>query len=301
MIDGTYRILFEIPSSGNSYGMRIASVGKQNDTFLYDPQGIRVLDFGDITENQISGMVAAATVERAIRETGTENVTGITLQVDEPEITIDPIPDHVLGDTITIGGTTNLHPGEMLTVQIYDGDFHPCAKCQVVSNDSVENCCGSFAPQVVVRPGNCGTNVWSLDVNTSYHDFSAGEPYVVASSGRDGRALSVTLFNILAVQNTPDPFHYVTINSPVTSPNENAILLSGTASTDFGPNDKFLLQITSDSGATVIAVVPAVFDGTGYGWSYTADMSALSPFRSYAVNITSVNNARIRNSSVFMV
>ena len=93
MIDGKYRILFEIPTSGNSYGMRIASVGKQNDTFLYDPQGIRVLDFGDITENQISGMVAAATVERAIRETGTENVTGITLQVDGPEITIDPIPD----------------------------------------------------------------------------------------------------------------------------------------------------------------------------------------------------------------
>ena len=77
MIDGKYRILFEIPTLGNSYGMRIASVGKENDTVLYDPEGIRVLDLGDITDNQISGTVAAATVERSIRKTGPENVTGI--------------------------------------------------------------------------------------------------------------------------------------------------------------------------------------------------------------------------------
>jgi len=302
MINGTYRILFEFPSSGNSYGMRIASLGKQNDTVIYDPQGIRILDLDDVTDNQMNGLNAAATVEQAIRNTGIENVTGITLQVDEPEITIDPIPDQYLGDTVTIGGTTNLHPGEMLTVQIYEGYLHPCAKCQEIVNDSVLACCGSGVKrEVAVMPGTCGINTWFMEVNTSGHDFREGMTYVVAVYGRNGSVWSGSSFNILLADQKPDPFYYVTINPPVASPNENTLLLSGTASTDFGPNDKFLLQITSDSGATVTAVVPVVFDGTGYSWNYTVNISALSALNSYKVNITSLNNPGIRNSSVFMV
>ena len=154
-------------------------------------------------------------------------------------------------------------PGETLTVQIYDADFHPCAKCQVISNDSVESCCGSFALPVIVIPGNCGANTWSLDVNTSYHDFQGGEPYLVIVSGRDGLAMNECLFNILAVQK-PDPFHYVTISQPVTNPGENALRLSGFREYRFGPQEKFLLQISSGSNATLITVVPVVFDGTGY-------------------------------------
>jgi hypothetical protein len=300
MINGTYRILFEFPSPQNTYSLTIASVGTLNDTVLYDHTGSRILDFSDVNDNQISGLHAAAAVEQAIRETGTENVTGITLYVEEPEITIDPIPDHVLGDTVTFGGTTNLDPGETLTVQIYDADFHPCAKCQVISNDSVESCCGSFARPVIVIPGNCGANTWSLDVNTSYHDFQGGEPYLVIVSGRDGLAMNECLFNILAVQK-PDPFHYVTISQPVTNPGENALRLSGSASTDFGPQEKFLLQISSGSNATLITVVPVVFDGTGYSWNYTVDLSALSAHGLYEVNITSLNNPEIRNSSTFTV
>jgi len=230
------------------------------------------------------------------------------LTAGEPEITIDPISNHTLGDTITFGGTTNLDPGELLDFRI-SGGFPtalgyppPCAKCQEIINDSVETCCGTgFERQVEVMPGRCGINTWSVEVDTSHHDFAAGRTYLVTAYGRNESVWNVSSFNILLAVQKPDPFHYVTINQPVASPNENAIHLSGTASTDFGPNDKFLVQITSDSGATVSSVVPAVFEGTGYGWNYTVSMSALSPLKSYAVNITSVNNARIRNSSVFTV
>jgi hypothetical protein len=302
MPNGKYRILFEFPSSDNRFSMRIASVGKRNDTVLYNRWGNKVLDVRDITDNHLNGLAAAAAVEQAIRETGNENVTGLTLIVNEPEIEIDPIPDHTVGDTVTIRGTTNLPAGAMATVQIYIGSYK-CSRCQWVIDDSVKPCCGlGFAREVTVMPGKDGSNVWSLDVNTSCHDFLGGMSYTVGCVG-EGNVLAQnsSVFNLLPVAPTPDQFHYVTINSPVASPNENTVLLSGSSSTDFGPRDKFLLQIASDSGATVTAVVPSAIDGLGYGWNYTVNISALSPHTSYEVNITSMNDARIRNSRVFMV
>lgn len=201
MSGGTYRILFEIPLSGSSYGVRIASAG--NDTILYDSQGIRILDLGDIADNQISGPVAAATLEGAIRRSGEENVTGITLTMKDPEIAFDPLPDHVLGDKLTISGTTNLHPGEMLDLQIFERYYHPCAKCRELFNDSVYPCCGmGFLRQVPVMPGICGTNTWSVGVDTSRHDFVAGRTYVVTAYGRNGSVLNTSTFTLAAVQGT---------------------------------------------------------------------------------------------------
>lgn len=203
MLNGTYRILFEIPSSGRSYGMRIASIGKGNNTVIYDPVGIRVLDLSDITDNQISGPVAAATIEQAIRKTGTENVTGINLKVKDLEIAIDPIPDHTLGDLIAIGGTTNLHPGELLEVQIFSGYFIPCAKCQEIVNDSVLSCCGNgFLRQITVVSGTCGTNTWSVGVDTTLHNFTAGMPYVITVYGRNSTVLKGSTFTLASVQST---------------------------------------------------------------------------------------------------
>jgi hypothetical protein len=297
MINGTYLILFEFPSPGNKYSMSLATVGKWNDTVLYDSAGNKVLDVHDITDNYISGFAAAATLEQAIQETGAEHVANITLTIKAPEIEIDPMPDHTIGDIISFGGTTNLHPGENLSLGIMSAEFIPCPKMVEIS-DGVCTCCGGLETTIAVSPGNCGNNTWSWSVNTSQHNFQPDSAYVLFATGRTAQAS--VLFNILDVPKS-DPFHYVTINQPFASANGNAILLSGTASTDFGPNDKFLVQITSDSGATVSSVVPAVYTGREYGWNYTVNLSTLSPVSSYAVNITSVNNARIWNGSVFTV
>jgi hypothetical protein len=199
----TYRILFEIPLSGSSYGVRITSVGKRNDTILYDSQGIRILDLGDIRDNQISGPTAAATLEQAIQKIGTENVTGLSLALKDPEIAFDPLPDHMLGDNVTISGTTNLHPGEMLDLQIFEGYYHPCAKCQELFNDSVYPCCGNgFLRQVPVIYGTCGINIWSVDVDTTRHDFVTERTYVVFAYGRNGSAYNRSTFTLAAPQVT---------------------------------------------------------------------------------------------------
>ncbi len=203
MSGSIYRILFEIPLSGSSYGVRIVSAGKKNDTILYDSQGIRILDLGDLRDNQISGPAAAATLGQAIQKTGTENVTGITFTMKDPEISFDPLPEHVLGDNLTISGTTNLHPGEMLDLQILEGYYHPCAKCQELFNDSVYPCCGmGFLRQVPVMPGICGTSTWSVDVDTSRHDFVTGRTYVVYMYGRNGSAFNGSIFTLGAPQVT---------------------------------------------------------------------------------------------------
>jgi hypothetical protein len=116
----------------------------------------------------------------------------------EPEITIDPISNHSLGDTITFRGTTNLNPGELLDVQITSGYVHPCAKCQEITSDSVETCCGTgIERQVEVMPGRCGINTWSVNVDTSRHDFAAGAPYLVTTYGRNGTVLNMSSFNIV--------------------------------------------------------------------------------------------------------
>lgn len=119
------------------------------------------------------------------------------LPAGEPEITIDPISNHTLGDTITFGGTTNLNPGELLAVQISAGYVHPCAKCQAITNDSVETCCGTgFKRQVEVLPGRCGINTWSVNVDTSGHDFAAGAPYLVTTYGRNGNVWNGSSFTL---------------------------------------------------------------------------------------------------------
>jgi hypothetical protein len=200
---GTYQILFEIPHSGTSYNLKMVSVGRQNDTYLYDSQGIRILDFRDITDNQISGPAAADAVEQAIQKTGTETVTSIYLTVKDPEIAFDPMPDYVLGDNITISGTTNLHPGEVLDLQIVEGYLHPCAKCSEIFNDSVYACCGyGVLRQVPVMPGMCGINIWSVDVDTSRHDFATERAYEVFVYGWNGSAFNASTFTLAAVQGT---------------------------------------------------------------------------------------------------
>lgn len=115
-----------------------------------------------------------------------------------PEITIDPISNHSLGDIIMFGGTTNLNPGELLAVQITSGYVNPCTKCQEIINDSVETCCGTgIERQEEVMPGRCGINTWSVEVDTSRHDFAAGEPYLVTTYGRNGTVWNGSNFTLV--------------------------------------------------------------------------------------------------------
>jgi hypothetical protein len=215
-------------------------------------------------------------------------------------IRINPIPDHYLGDNITIEGTTNLAPGEMIQSQIYEPVFHTCPKFRSgACDDSVYGCCGGISQAVTVRAGECGINTWSLDVNTSQHQFSS-DSFIISAYKKNFSVEDTRLFNVLKIPE-PDPFHYIIINVPENDPSRNAITLSGKVNGDNGPREKLFVRISLDSGARINSTIPVVFDGTGYIWNYTIEMAALYPLNNYSVNITSVQDPRIGNRSVFTI
>jgi hypothetical protein len=132
------------------------------------------------------------------------NSTGFTiLNISEsatPWTVIDPIPDHYLGDIATFRGTTNLAPGELITIRISEPTVM-CAKCRGDFADSVKGCCGSFNRTVAVREGECGNNLWSLDVNTSQHDFQE-EQYWIGTYGENDSMFGSDFFNITGISDS---------------------------------------------------------------------------------------------------
>lgn len=112
-----------------------------------------------------------------------------------PEIAIDPVPDHALGDIITFTGTTNLAAGEPLVLEIYSAEFVPCPKGPSLT-DSVNPCGDGFAGNISVSQGKCGLNTWAWSVDTSQHGFQPGGQYLLSVSGRNGEIQNSALFNI---------------------------------------------------------------------------------------------------------
>jgi hypothetical protein len=180
MINGTYRILFEYPSSDNTYDIKIGYTGKKNDTLLYDRSGNRIINFQDVTSNYLKGTDAANIVEQEIRKSSKDGVNNLTLVVQQPVINFNPVKAHYIGDIISFGGTTNLPPGEWITLHIISSSFIPCEKYPSCNNgDSVRPCCGGLSQTVEVRSIGCGINTWSGDdVNTSLHQFEP-ESYII--------------------------------------------------------------------------------------------------------------------------
>jgi len=174
MINGNYRILFEVPTSGDTFDLKISYIGKHNDTVLYDKSGNRILNFQDVTNNNLNGLNAADIVEREIQKTGLYSVSNITLIVQEPLITINPVSDHYyLGDMIEINGTTNCDKGE-IQILVHSLPFVPGCENQEPS-DVLCGCCEGFGITAPIITGICGNNTWSSEINTSQHNFYPGE------------------------------------------------------------------------------------------------------------------------------
>jgi hypothetical protein len=175
MINGTYRILFEYPSSDGTYDIKIGSTGKRNDKILYDRAGNRIINFQDVMNNYLPGTDAANIVEKEIRKSSPEGVINLTLVMQKPGITISPVSVHDIGDIITFNGTTNLPPGEIISLEIVSANIISCPKNPFCDeDDSVRPCCGGMSQEVAVKPAGCGITSWSWEVNTSQHQFYPG-------------------------------------------------------------------------------------------------------------------------------
>ncbi len=209
-------------------------------------------------------------------------------------ISIDPIPVHHLGDTITFRGTTNLEPGELITLRISEGVVM-CAKCRGDFADSVVGCCGEFNRMVAVTEGVCGNNRWLLDVDTAGHDFHADGDYWIGVNGRNNGLMNSSMFTVSGI-----PRPNLTLNLPENDAGGFALRFSGRSNTGNGPDEKLLLTVSSDSGRGVSFIVPVYVNGTGYYWNFTVNKAVIVPYNFLTVNVTSATSPEISIVRTFM-
>jgi hypothetical protein len=99
----------------------------------------------------------------------TKNLTTVT---NNTWIQIDPLPDQNIslnevqsysGDFF-INGTTNIPPGENISLSLTSMCMMPCGKMGTIQF----GCCGyPYGNDAKVQAGSCGVNTWSIFVNTS--------------------------------------------------------------------------------------------------------------------------------------
>lgn len=208
-------------------------------------------------------------------------------------ISIDSIPVHHLGDTITFRGITNLEPGELVNIRIAEGVVM-CAKCRE-RTDSVNGCCGDFNRMVVIREGVCGVNLWSLDVNTSDYDFHADDDYWIGMYGRGSQVENSSFFTVSGI-----PRPNLTLNLPENDAGGFALRFSGRSNTGNGPDEILLLTVSSDSGRGASFTVPVYVNGTGYFWNFAVNKSVIVPYNFLTVNVTSSTSPAISIVRTFM-
>jgi len=106
------------------------------------------------------------------------------------------------GEMVTIGGTTNLAPGNRLLVEVTPVGFGP-------GNASVQ---GGTSGTAIVEEGNDTANTWSFEVDTT--GFEPGE-YTVTVEWVEGDATASTTFTVIeAAATAPTP----TVTPAATTP-----------------------------------------------------------------------------------
>ena len=110
-----------------------------------------------------------------------------SFSISPPTALIDPIGDHYVGDKFTLSGSTNLAPGDDLTVDVTSSSFKPTGKSQ---SGEFSGASGT----VKVVQGSGGYNRWSYDVDAS--SFKPDE-YIVTVSGITVDVTASTYFNII--------------------------------------------------------------------------------------------------------
>ena len=107
--------------------------------------------------------------------------------VEKPNVLIDSIGTHIVGEKFTITGSTNLAVDDDLLIEIYSLSFRPTTKGE--SNEF-----SGTTGIVKVQRGTEGNNRWSFDVDTSA--FKPDE-YIVQVSVINPKVSGSTSFTIV--------------------------------------------------------------------------------------------------------
>jgi len=179
--NGTYYVVFQHPNSCflndpqephgwyNNITYTVASNAKNPDLVL-NGKGDVVLNLSEVRYGRVNGKDAADILEKAISMDDNNNpaVERTTLNITEAWFQSNPIPDVRIGDILTISGTTNVIPGNIIDLYFYS---------PIDENFSRSG----WGESTRVTEGTCGISTWSLDENTS--QMQAGVFTVIIERG----------------------------------------------------------------------------------------------------------------------
>jgi hypothetical protein len=99
--------------------------------------------------------------------TGQPAFSNGSIITDSVWISIDPVNDHIIGDSIIITGNTNLSSQNKILVQVFPKEyisrhFYDCVACHESELGKVAR-----AGDVIITPGKDGINHWVFIVNSS--------------------------------------------------------------------------------------------------------------------------------------
>ena len=82
---------------------------------------------------------------------------------------------------LDINGTTNLPPGDEITLMILSTSASPCQN-RLYPDNLISHCVYPVEKKIKVQNSSCGANTWSFNINTSYYRFADYEHTVFVSA-----------------------------------------------------------------------------------------------------------------------
>jgi len=185
LASGQYLVIVQHPMMNGQFDIVYSpATGKVINRQLGDGMSIFQLTNG----GSLQSTDAASALMRAINSQNIDDTFATaSFYINPPQALINPIPDHRVGDTFTISGSTNLAVGDKLMVDVYSSSFTPTSKSQSGEYSGVSGV-------VEVMPGSNGYNQWSFAIDAT--NFKPDE-YMVKVSGIIQDVTGSTTFNIL--------------------------------------------------------------------------------------------------------
>ncbi|HJK78263.1 MAG TPA: hypothetical protein O0X18_04850 [Methanocorpusculum sp.] len=230
-------------------------------------------------------------------------------------ITIDPVPDQILGTAFLVSGTTNLPSGSKLRYeQIWD-DWRE----QPIYGTPIYywSKAGYISTTLEVERGNGTINVWRMPVDSSSYLYP--KTYLVRVDALDlnySAPRAAAYYNltrqdgsILTPTPTPTPFPYWLTMDPVPDQIPGSVFtVSGTTNLPPGSSILFThhravqMPIPGDSDAGTLSETVLVTTGHGTEniWQYTVNSSGFPDRLSYIVGVRAENSSPASGSYLLM-
>jgi PGF-CTERM protein len=173
----------------------------------------------------LQGSDAAEALIQAINSANIDDTyTKLQFTIENPLISIVPIPDKHVGDKFNIKGTTNLAVDDEILVEVYSSSFKPTQKTQSGEFSGVTG-------TVKVARGESGMNVFEFAVDTA--SFKPDE-YMIKAQAVIQQATGTALFLVIegtspTLVPTPAPTGVSTpAPTAVPTPEPTAIIITET-------------------------------------------------------------------------